>query len=592
MVGIPPSERLQARLAELKAATPPIDPATRFIEMAEGLFRDPTNVLRAEWTRQVDASFMFSRAAHEFSDYDAFVYKLAIVAGGLGLVDRALAEEIVASATYGGGKSKVERQQGMLMSEHFPDFHKLQSKGPGNFTPKAMSELAVDISELIRSCRNFASPALQSWLDSNIGNAGAQAGGLAPSPIFATESAPFALPLGLLGSSGKTVYYTGEASLLTIAAPGKGKTQCHVLPALASYRGPVIALDIKGECYQHTADWRREHVGPVYRFNPVTPETSDSYNPLQFVDRDPDELWESSRFLVDLLVIIKSQQDSVWESQGKDLLTLIIAHVVKAKEPEARLMSEVLELLATIGLVDMLESVSAPEARDYYPGAMRRTAARFAQMAKSAPKQFEGVLSGASLHMQVWEGPKVERVTSRSDWQPEDFRTNPPPSLYLCIPPEALGTYAPLLRVIIGQHLRRLMRQHDRAHKPILFLLDELPRLGKMEPIREALEVGRSYGIKLWMIAQYPDQIVTAYPGVGSGMMESCDVRMYMNPSAATADSLVKAFGQRKSVLEGGKAPRLEASEITGPSHRDSIFVLGANEEPLVLQKRFFWAAK
>ena len=72
--------------------------------------------------------------------------------------------------------------------------------------------------------------------------------------------------------------------------------------------------------------------------------------------------------------------------------------------------------------------------------------------------------------------------------------------------------------------------------------------------------------------------------------MESCDVRMYMNPSAGTADRLVKAFGTRKSVLEGGKAPALEVSDVTGTLHRDSIFVLGSNEQPMILQKRFFWS--
>ena len=123
---------------------------------------------------------------------------------------------------------------------------------------------------------------------------------------------------------------------------------------------------------------------------------------------------------------------------------------------------------------------------------------------------------------------------------------------------------------------------------PILFLLDELPRLGRMEPVREALEVGRSYGIKLWMIAQYAEQLVQAYPGVGEGMMDSCDVRMYMNPSPSNAERVIKTFGAPKNVLTNHKKPVLELGEVLGPAHRDSIFVLAANEQPKILRKQFF----
>lgn len=438
-----------------------------------------------------------------------------------------------------------------------------------------------EISHFTAIAREHPSAALRAWVSKHTGSATSDTSG---SAIFSEHSGPYGLPLGT-NADGKTIYYTGEASLLTVAPPGKGKTQCHILPTLHSYKGPALVLDIKGECFDKTHAQRREF-GPVWRFNPVEPDTSARYNPLAFVDRDPDELWESSRFLADLLVVIKNEKDSSWETQGKELLTLIIAFVASTGEPEDMTMVTVLDLVSTLGLDDMLTHVK--DTLNGYPSAMRRAAARYATMAANAPKQFEGVLSGASLHLQVWEGPKVEKVTSATDWKPEDFRNSPYPTLYLCIPPNAVETYSPLLRVIVGQHVRRLMRHHDRSDAPVLFLLDELPRLGKMEPIREALEVGRSYGIKLWMIAQYPEQLQQAYPGVGDGMMESCDVRMYMNPTAATATKIEQAFGIARNIFTSKEKPRVDTTDIQGPAHRDSIFVLASGEEPTILRKRFF----
>lgn len=582
---ISPSQRLQARLAALGPApnNPQThDPAQVFIDQAEETFSDPMRVVVAVWTKQEPDNFLFSRVAHDFSDIEAFAFKLVMIMAGLGAVSRSHAEYLVATITYADGKANVRRNASSILAGQFKEFHQLSTYGVANQIPPSYADIAPDISHLARLARASSSPAVRAWVSQYVGG---EATGATSSAIFSETAGPYALPLGI-NPSGRMVYYTGEASLLTIAPPGKGKTQCHILPTLSSYRGPAIVLDVKGECFEQTAGWRAQNVGPVLRFNPVDPDTSAAYNPLAFVDASPEELWESSRFLADLLVVVQNRSDSTWETQGKDLLTLIIAFVASVGEPQERTMATVLDLIATLGLSEMLDHVKDPE--NAFPPAMRRTAARFAQMAQNAPKQFEGVLSGASQHLQVWEGPKVEKVTHRADWTPKDLRQPPYSTLYLCIPPNAIETYSSLLRVIVGQHVRHLMQPAPRSAAPVLFLLDELPRLGRMEPIREALEVGRSYGIKLWMIAQYPDQILQAYPGVGEGMMESCDVRMYMSPSASTAEKIEKAFGTNGNIFTKKEGPQLSTQDIVGPKHRDSIFVLGANEQPLILRKRFF----
>ncbi|MCR6736608.1 MAG: type IV secretory system conjugative DNA transfer family protein [Afipia sp.] len=560
------------------------EPLQRFLVIAEKTFQEPTDIVKAGWKLN-EGSYVFARPAYQFSEYEKFVFQFTMLLAGIGSIDRATAEQLIASATYADGKAAFS---GVTYPGHdHAVMHGLISDRSEHFVPKNLSAYANLISEKIREHQQADSPpVLRAWLARHV--TPPKPTGL-DSALFSEEPGPYALPLGQNPANGKTVHYVGEASLLTIAPSGKGKTQCHVLPALASYRGPAIVLDIKGECHEHTAAWRSANIGPVIRFNPVEPEHSASYNPLAFVDDHPDELWESARFLAELLVVTRSQHDPTWESQGKDLLTLIIAYVV-VNEADARKMSQVLDLVATIGLADMFATVSHVDCP--LPSAMKRVAARFGQMAKAAPRQFEGVLSGASQHLQVWEGPKLERVTGHSDWHPEDLATAPCPTLYLCIPPNAIETYAPVLRVIIGQHVRRLMRRDSKPAAPILFMLDELPRLGRMEPVREALEVGRSYGIKLWMFAQYAEQIVHAYPGVGDGMMENCDVRMYMNPPSAIADRIARAFGKADSVLESTKRPVIETADIMGPAHRDSIFTLGANETPLVLHKQFFHRAQ
>lgn len=576
-----PSQKFARRLAAIERE----NATMHYIEMAEAVFRNSTDIVRAGWSLK-EGDFVFSRPVHEFSDYEKFVFQLAMVFGGLGEISKDVARDLAASVVHAGGKCQVDGTNPGDVG-NFVAVHSLVIEGKATFIPKPLASYATAISELIASQQaSSSSPALLTWLGRYVTSPGMAA---ASSALFSEHGGPYALPLGTQ-ANGNPLYYIGETSLLTVAPSGKGKTQCHILPTLARYQGPAIVLDIKGECYEHTAQWRRENVGPVIRFNPVEPGSSSRYNPLSFVEDAEDELWESSRFLADLLVVHNNKTDMSWESQGRDLVTLLVAYVTALYEPGDRTMARVLDLVATIGLEDMLTMVGASESP--FPSAMRRVAARMLQMMRNAPKQFEGVLSGASQHLQLWEGSKLERVTSACDWKPEDFTSAPFPTLYLCIPPNAVDTYAPVLRVIIGQHVRRLMRAHAKPAAPILFLLDELPRLGRMAPIREALEVGRSYSIKLWMIAQYPEQLIAAYADVGEGMMESCDVRMYMNPTAATAERLAKAFGKSRNVLDSSRKQMLEATDILGPGHRDSIFVLAANEQPQILRKDFYYRSQ
>jgi type IV secretion system protein VirD4 len=49
---------------------------------------------------------------------------------------------------------------------------------------------------------------------------------------------------------GTPLTYSGDGSLITIAPPGSGKTQCHVIPNLLTWTGPAVVLDLSGDIYE------------------------------------------------------------------------------------------------------------------------------------------------------------------------------------------------------------------------------------------------------------------------------------------------------------------------------------------------------
>jgi type IV secretion system protein VirD4 len=381
--------------------------------------------------------------------------------------------------------------------------------------------------------------------------------------------------------SGRPIGFREQGSLISIAPPGSGKTQCHVLTNLLTYQGPVVVLDVKGECYEKTAAWRKRHVGPVFKFSPLDPD-SNHYNPLAFVPNDPDLIWEECRLMADLLIVPENLHDPSWEERARDVVAGAIAWLVRKKDvpEEQRSMGKIVDVVSKVGWTDFI--AAAKDAHMVPP--LRRVGNALADMPDVT---LGGVLSAARRHLKVWEGARVEKVTKGCDWKPEDLRNGKNPTIYICIPPNEIESYAPLLRVLFAQHLRVLMRELPKdPGPPILFMLDELPRLGHMPPVTEALEVGRQYGIKLWMFAQSLGQLTNAYRNA-EGMIGSCAVRIFMNPSAhdGTAKRLSEELGYVESIIDGSRRLMIEPTELAGPEYKDYQVVLGTNEKPLKLKK-------
>ncbi len=404
-----------------------------------------------------------------------------------------------------------------------------------------------------------------------------------PGSPFADRSS-YSLHLGSL-AEGSPLSFSGDGSMVTIAPPGSGKTQCHVFPNLLTWPGPAVVLDVSGEIYENTAGWRARNVGPVYKFNPLEPEASHHYNPLTFVRSEPDFVWDDSRLLAEMMIVpSSSSSDPFWENEARTVLTSAIANVCYANKPDNRPMNSVLDVLfGGEAWDDMIRGLQrAVDVR-----VMKQHATSLSEMNE---KTRSSVLQVARSSLTAWTGERIARATMRSDWSPEDLRQRPAPTLYICVRPNEVEAYLSLLRVFIGQHIRLLTSGYVPPidAQPILFMLDELPRLRNMPPIDEALNIGRKYGIRLWMFAQSVGQFQTEYPNA-DGMLGACAVRIYMNPSGADglADRLSDELGYVDSFHDNSRTKLVEATELSGPEYRDKEIVLAVGSKPAKVSKDF-----
>lgn len=394
-----------------------------------------------------------------------------------------------------------------------------------------------------------------------------------------------------LGNSegGTPLWFTGEGGLVTIAPPGAGKGQAQIIPNLLSYNGPIIVLDIKGENWDLTHAYRAQNFGETLRFAPFE-SVSNSYNPLDFIDTDDNAtLWDDARLAAEMLIVPRSTDD-FWEARGRDLLAAILAHVKIKRADTQQTMEAVMDALYP----------SAGERETFFGELSQsplRALVRTGNVFEAMPeKQREGIYDSARRHMEIWQSARIERITSRSDWHPQDFWKPPWKTLYLSIPVGQVKTYASVLRIILGQHIKGLIDSAPSADArrecgipPILMLIDEMPQLGYMEPLVSAIEVGRSYGLRPWLFAQSVGQLQNTYRDA-DGLMEMCYVQCFMNPEFDTARKLSARLGYTERLLRGKREALAEPTALMGPEFKDTILTFMRGEPPVKLIKQMAFA--
>jgi len=99
--------------------------------------------------------------------------------------------------------------------------------------------------------------------------------------------------------------------------------------------------------------------------------------------------------------------------------------------------------------------------------------------------------------------PTIDRATSVSDFDFSSFRRKPQ-TVYLVVSPDNIRPLAPLIRLFFSDLIASL-QDHEPGEDepwPVMIMLDEFDRLGKMPIVAESIKTLRSYGGHLAIITQ------------------------------------------------------------------------------------------
>lgn len=331
-------------------------------------------------------------------------------------------------------------------------------------------------------------------------------------------------PKGLIlgRKQGQLLRYGGDGHLLTFAPTRSGKGVGCVVPNLLDYPGSVVVTDIKGENSAIAGAWR-QRLGPVYEIAPLggASRSAATFNPLDFIRTGTLYEVDDARLISEMLVVPEHAQANHWEREARTLLTGLLLHICHDREPDARNLGTLRDLL----MVDAEEFELVLATMAASPQA---NAARISQgFSQKEPKERSAVISTAQGATELLESPELRAATERSSFTFEELKERVA-SVFVIIPPEYLETYRPFMRLVIGLATVAMTRCTTRPKNPVLFLLDELPALGYMRPIEQGIGFLAGYGAKLWLFVQDLDQLEKTYPKARS-MIANCAVRQAFN---------------------------------------------------------------
>jgi len=325
---------------------------------------------------------------------------------------------------------------------------------------------------------------------------------------FVTSAAPEVHPL----------HYEGARHLLTVAPTRSGKGVSSIIPNLLTYAGSALVVDPKGENALITAACRsaklRQKIillDPWSITAPALSATPASFNPLDWINADDPDAVENAFLLADALVISQGDGEGrFWDDEAKALLSGLILYVATAPEEEGdRTLGRVRDILTldNEGLNNIWRQMYA------HPNPVVSTTG--ARTAAKDAKLFSSVMASAQSHTHFLDSPRIRESLARSDFSFEQLKSEAM-TIYLILPADRLKTFDRWLRLLIQQAITVNARNIKvKPKKSVLFLLDEMAALGRLESVEQAYGLMAGFGMQLWGIVQDLSQLARIYGETG-----------------------------------------------------------------------------
>lgn len=329
---------------------------------------------------------------------------------------------------------------------------------------------------------------------------------------------------------------------LIVAPTGRGKGVGFVIPNLLTYKGSAVVLDVKGENFRETSRFRASMGDKVFRFAPTDwDRPTHRYNPLARIAAmtNPDRQQMELKLTAKLFLQTDNEKLSGLLAGGIDLFVAAGLLAFERGVP-------------TIGEIYRITASGGDKQKEYLKRAqeVKNTSAKliFERMASTNNDTLTSYLSLLMTSgLDTWDNRAIDAATATSDFSFRDIRRRPH-AIYLVVESEMIRPLAPLIRLFFSDLIASLQAQEpgDDEPWPVMIMLDEFDRLGKMPIVAESIKTLRSFGGNLAIVTQTIPALDEIYgENTRRSLQGGAGVKLYLTPSEQkTIEELSQAVGK------------------------------------------------
>ena len=327
--------------------------------------------------------------------------------------------------------------------------------------------------------------------------------------------------------------------------------------------GSYVFTDPKGELYDRTAGYLKDHGYKIKVLNLVRPQCSDGYNPLMHI---------SSEIDVDVIAntIIRGQKtdggssEPFWDDSAEMLLKALIYYLLATRPKEEQNLSSCAELVRAAnsngGSNLLTELISA---LPYY------------KSIEIAPeKTYSSILSTLQSKLGKFDSKEIAELTSTDTIDFEEIG-NQKTAVYV-ISSDTHTAYDFLLTIFFSQMIQQLYDYADqnggKLNEQTFFILDEFANIGKIPDFDKKISTSRSRKISFSVILQNVDQLEDVYEKSYETIMGNCDTHLFLGSNSfKTVEYFSKQLGEKTIGRDSISISKDKENHKTGKSISDQV---------------------
>lgn len=328
-----------------------------------------------------------------------------------------------------------------------------------------------------------------------------------------------------------------DGHYLIIGGSGSGKSSALIIPTLLINNGvPAFVLDIKGELSRLA---KKKGDARVHIFNP-NDRRSYGYDPFYNLKKESteQEILETMQMVTFSLISLSANvKDPFWKISARNMLCgLMIYHYKRGKHNLVDIMDAILGQPIKVSIQEVMTG-SEPTTAEY------RYLVAFSDL---ADETISGIYAEMASNIIVFANDQDIRYALKHNslkCSPVDLENGN--SIYVVIREDKLTAYNQVLQLIINQTLNALERRPEKS-EPILFLIDELPRIlsaGKIERLLDASRTLRSRNVRLILVTQSVEALMTVYSeNEVVDLISNCNYKIVLDASSQKTQHMIREW--------------------------------------------------